>query len=87
MDRAGEPLREDQRLAGVHQLDLHQPVCQCHRGLDRIGQSLAQLGLHHQTVYDHGDVVLELLVQHDLLLEAPQLPVHLYAGETFRLEL
>ena len=63
------------------QLDLDQPVGERDRGLDRVRQPLAQLGLHHQPVDDHRDVVLVLLVERDLLVEPPQLAVDLHAAE------
>jgi hypothetical protein len=61
----------------VDQLDLHQPVGQGHRRLDRVCQPLAQIGLHDQTVDDDRDVVLVLLVEHDLLVKPAQLAVDL----------
>ena len=46
--RTGEPLREGERPCGLlrlfitgQDLDLHQPVSQRHRGLDRVCQALA----------------------------------------------
>ncbi len=90
VDRAGELLREGEHPAAgagaagirfVDQLDLDQPVGERHRRLDRVRQPLAQVGLHHQPVDDDGDVVLVLLVEHDLLVEPAQLAVDLDPAE------
>ena len=87
MDRTGELLREGQNPLLVHELDLDQPVGQRHRGLDRVGEALAQIGLHDQPVDDDRDVVLVLLVEHDLVLEAAQLTVHLDPAEALGAQL
>ena len=52
-----------------HGLDLDHAVGQRDRRLDRVGQALAQLAAHDQAVDDDRDVVLELLVEHDPVLE------------------
>ena len=75
------------RFWRVDQLDLDETVRQRHRGLDRVGQPLAQLALHHQPVDDDRDVVLELLVERDLLVEPAQLAVDLGPGEPLAAEL
>ena len=87
MDRARELLRVRLELARVDHLDLDQSVRQRHRGLDRVGQPLAQLALHHEPVDDDRDVVLVLLVEHDLLVEPAQLAVDLGPGEALGPEL
>ena len=78
---AHEAVRVGGDLAGVDVLDVHDALGAGHGRLDRVGEPLAQVGAHHQPVHHHGDVVLELLVEVDVLLEPPQLPVHLHAGE------
>ena len=70
-----------------HGLDLDHPVGQRHRGLDRVGQALAQVAAHDQAVDDDRDVVLVLLVEHDLVLEHPQLAVDLRAREALGAQL
>ena len=71
----------------VDELDLDEPVGQRHRGLDRVGQPLAQLALHDQPVDDDRDVVLELLVERDLLIQPPQLAVDLGPAEALAAQL
>ena len=78
--------REEHRLS-VDDVDRDEPVGERRRGLDRLGQPLAQVGLQHEPVDDHLDLVLELLVEDDLLLEQPHLPVDLDAGEAVRAQL
>ncbi len=63
------------------------PSASGHRGLDRVGQSLAHVGAHDQAVDDDRDVVLVLLVEVELLLELADLAVHLDAREAFRAQL
>ena len=77
---AGEPLGERQLLP-VHDVDRHEPVGERERGLDRVGQAVAQVRLRDEPVDDHVDRVLVLLVELDLLLEQPLLPVDPDAGE------
>ena len=74
----GEDLRLTLARDGLH---LEDAVGQRHGGLHRVGQALAQLRPHDQTVHDDRDVVLVLLVQHDLFFELAQLAVHLHARE------
>ena len=80
--RTPEDLRPGLALGGsapvvgpVEQLHLDQPVGQLRRRLDRLGQALAEALLHHQAVDHDRDVVLELLVEHDLLVKPAQLAV------------
>ncbi len=75
--QAGEALGVGGDLARLDVLDVDDPLGQRDRGVDRVGQPLAQVGPHDQAVDHHRDVVLELLVEDDLLLEAPQLAVDL----------
>ena len=82
MNGAGELLGVRLDLVAVDELDLDQTVGQRHRRLDRVGQPLAKVMLHHQPVDDHGDVVLVLLVERDLLVEPAQLAVDLGAAES-----
>ena len=77
---AGEPLGERQLLA-VDDVDDDEPLGERDRGLDRLPEPRAQIGLHHQPVDDHLDRVLELLVERDLVLEEPLLAVDLDARE------
>ena len=81
VDRAGELLGVRRSVCrsriAIDELDLDQPVGERHRRLDRVGEPLAQLALHHQPVDDDRDVVLVLLVEHDLLVEPAQLAVDL----------
>ena len=64
-------------VGSIDELDLDEPVRQRHRGLDRVGQTLSQLALHHEPVDDDRDVVLVLLVERDLLIEPAELAVDL----------
>ncbi len=84
---AGEVLREQHRLARVDHVDRDEPLRETGRRLDRLRQPRAQIGLHHEAVDDDLDRVLELLVERDLLLEQPLLPVDLDAREAVGTEL
>ena len=57
------------------QLDLDQAAGERGGGLDRLREPAAQVRLHHQPVDDDRDVVLVLLVEDYLLVEAAQLAV------------
>ncbi len=89
--QAGELLgvRRGRDLSAVarHGHDLDDPVGERDRGLHRVGQALAQVAPHHQPVDHDRDVVLELLVEHDLLFQQPQLAVDLHAGEALGAQL
>src|SRR6202042_3519593 len=85
--RTRELLAVELNLTAVDELYLHQSTRQRHGRLDRIGEALAQILLHDQAVHHDRDVVLELLVQHDLLIQAPQLTVDLRPGEALRSQL
>ena len=78
---AREVLAEEHRLVRVDDVDRHEPGGETRRGLDRLREPLAEVGLHHEPVDDHLDRVLALLVEDDLLLEQPLLAVHLDARE------
>ena len=69
------------------ELHLDDAVRQRHRGLDRVGQPLAEVVAHHEPVDDHRDVVLELLVELDRRLEHPQLAVDLDPREALGAQL
>ncbi len=84
---AGELLGEGPDLALVDELDLHQPVRQCHRGLHGVGQALAQIRAHHQPVHDDRDVVLVLLVELDRIVELAHLAVDLHPREALAAQL
>ena len=73
--------------AGLRVLDVDDALGQRHRGLDRVGQPLAQVRPHHQAVDHDRDVVLELLVEVDVLLEPAQLAVDLHAREALGAQL
>jgi hypothetical protein len=66
---AGELLAEEQLALLVDQVDADEPLCQPGRGLDRLPEPRAQVGLHHEPVDHDLDRVLELLVELDRLLE------------------
>ena len=72
--------REEHRLA-VDDVDRDEPIRERRRRLDRLGQTLAEVGLEHEPVDDDVDLVLELLVEDDLLFEQAHLAVDLDAGE------
>ena len=84
--RAGEVLRERGRLAVEH-VDHDEAIGELGRGLDRLGESRAQVRLQHEPVDDDLDRVLELLVELDRLLEQLDLAVDLDAREPFRAQL
>ena len=76
--RAGELLREGERET-VDEFDLDQTLGEGDGSLDGVGEPPSQALLHHQPVDDHGDVVLVLLVEHDILVELAYLTVDLDA--------
>ena len=78
---------ENVRLPAVDDVDHDQPLGELHRGLDRLPEPRAQVGLHHEPVDDDLDRVLELLVEDDLVLEQPLLAVDLHAREALRAQL
>ena len=55
--------------------------------LHRLREPSPQVALHHQTVDDHGDVVVELLVEPDLLVQPADLVVHADARVALQPEL
>ena len=59
------------------------PSRELRRGLDRLREPCAQVGLHRQPVDHDLDRVLELLVERDLVLEQLLLAVDLHAREAF----
>ena len=79
---AGEVLREDELLAGLDEIDRHEPVRERGRRLDRLREAQPQVGAHHEPVDDDLDRVLELLVElGHALLEDVLLAVDLDARE------
>ena len=86
MLRAREVLAVEVGVA-VDDRDPHESLRERRRGLDRLGEPEAQVGLHHEPVDDDLDRVLELLVEHDLLFEQALLSVDLDAGEPVAAEL
>ena len=83
VDRARERLRERQLLA-VDDRDEHRPLGESQRRLDAVGEAGADALLHDEPVDDDVDVVLVLLVEHDLLVERAHLAVHAHAREALR---
>ena len=59
----------------IEEFDLDDALGELRRGLNRLGEALAEALLHHQPVDHHRDVVLVLLVELDVLVEAPELAV------------
>ena len=83
---AGEVLGVEEALA-VDDVDADEALGERGRGLDRLGQALAQVVLEHEPVDDDLDRVLELLVEDDLVLEQPLLAVDLDPREAVAPEL
>ena len=50
----------------VNDINGHQPACQFHHGLNGIGKTLCDSITNRQTVHNHIDTVLDVLVQLDL---------------------
>ncbi len=73
--------------AGLHRLDVHDPLSARDGRLDRVREPLAQIVPHHEPVDHDRDVVLVLLVEDDVLLEPAQLAVHLHAREALGAQL
>ena len=73
----GEVLAVGHRLAGVDQVDRHEPLRERGRRLDGLRQPRAQVLLHHEAIDDDLDRVLELLVERRRLVERVLLAVHL----------
>ena len=76
---AGEAFGECQRLTVVDR-DIKQAICELQSGLHRVSQATA-LGRLLQTVDNDGDVVVELLVEHDLIFQKERLAIDLDARE------
>ena len=76
-DRAGEFCREDRLLAGIRVFGDRDAVGQLERGLERIGEAVAELAIDDDAVDDDLDVVLEVLVE----------PAHLVELEHFAVDL
>ena len=76
----GELLGVEPPLA-VDDGDLDEPVGKLDRGLDRVGEALAQVVLHHEPVDHDRDVVLELLVERRRVLDQVRLAVDADARE------
>ena len=62
-DRAGEFRREDRLLAGIGVFGDRDAVGQFERGLERIGETVAELAVDDNPVDDDFDVVLQILVE------------------------
>ncbi len=73
--RARQPLGEDERLAAFHGLDDRDALGELEGGLERIGQPRPDRVLDDETVHDHLDRVLLVLVELNLLGELAQGPV------------
>ena len=81
MLRAGEPLGVGAALAPVDQVDGDEPLGERDRRLHRLREPQPEVVLHHETVDDHLDRVLELLVERRRLVEQVLLAVDLDARE------
>src|SRR5207342_3194617 len=81
-----EVLRVEEALA-VDDIDADKPLGERRGRLDRLGEALSEVVLEHEPVDDDLDRVLELLVEHDLVLEQPLLAVDLDAREAVATEL
>ena len=77
---ARELLGVEPALAVDHR-DLDEPVRELDRGLDRVGEPLAQVVLHDEAVDHDRDVVLELLVERRRVLDQVRLAVDADARE------
>ena len=85
---AGELLAEGERgLVVAGELDVDEAVGEGGGGLDGVGEPPPQAVLHDEPVDDHGDVVLELLVELDVFVELAHLAVDLDAREAVGAEL
>ena len=67
-------------VVAVHVVDQQDPLGQPQRGLDRVGEATARVGLRREAVDDHLDRVLVALVEADLLVQAAVVPVDAGAG-------
>ena len=90
---AGELLREGQRLAlrlevavARHELHRDDPVGERRGGLDRVDQTLAHVGAHHQPVDDDRHIVLDLAIELEEIVEAVQFAVDQHAREALDAE-
>ena len=63
------------RAPRLEHVDLDDPAGQAGGRLDRLGEAPSQVRLHHEAVDHDRDVMVELLVELDLLVQAPQLVV------------
>ena len=70
----------DRRRVG--EFDHRQAVGELQRGLEALGQPLADVGAHHDAVHHHVDVVLELLVERGRFRDLVELAVDLDPLET-----
>ena len=85
---AGELLAEGERALVVPgEFDVDEAVGEGGGGLDGVGEPPPQALLHDEPVDDHGDVVLELLVELDVLFEFAYLAVDLDPDEAVGAEL
>ncbi len=76
-DRAGEFRRKDRLLARIGVFGDRDPVGEVERGLERIGEPVAEIGRDDDAVDDHRNVVLEVLVERPDLVEFDHLAVDL----------
>ena len=72
--RAGEVLRVEEALA-LDDVDADETFGERRCRLDGLREALTQIMLEHEPIDDDLDRVLELLVEHDLVLEQPRLTV------------
>ncbi len=71
----------------VGELRDHQTIGEIERGLDGIGQAVADVLLHHDAIDHDFDVVFQLLVESGDFADVVELPVHLDALEALLLKL
>src|SRR6266576_3841038 len=86
-DRASEFRREDGLMPAIGVFGNRDAVRQLERGLERIGEAVAEIAIDDDAVDDDFDVVLEVLVERTNLVELHHLAVDLYPLEAAPFEL
>ena len=74
-------LEKTVRSPAVGVLGVDHAVGQRERGLEAVGQPLADAFAHHQPVHHRLDLVLDLAVERRHLADLVERAVHLHAGE------
>ena len=80
-DRAGELGRKRGLFAGIDVFGIDDAVGQRQRRFDGVRQPVAEVGLYHDAVHDHLQIVLQLLVKGRGLVDLVHLAVDLDALE------